>query len=403
MRSPYRAALLVLATTVLLVGIPGTAEAAELAASDFVIVRQGTSIEDDLYAAALIVRIEGRVDGDLTAVAAERVVINGVVTGSVTVFAPTVEVNGQVGGSLRATAGRVAISGQVSGDVVVSAATVELSPASSVSGEIVVWGNQMSALGTVGNGLFGTVRRLDLAGTFGNSVVVNVGRLRVVDSLTIHGGLAYRSERDAEGLELAEVSGNVTRRTPLPPNIRVRALAIFTRAMVAIFLTIAAVATIWNWPHQTAAAADRVRERPVRSWLAGLAVYATPLLLVGVMAAMLAIAPPVASLPLVAILVPVILAVVALLAAASIVSGVPVALRLGRAMFEGLGPQGATLAGALILGLVWMIPWVGWLVPAVALPLGLGAWLSTRSGPDPGVVEGQEAGEDETLAGADFD
>jgi hypothetical protein len=28
-----------------------------------------------------------------------------------------------------------------------------------------------------------------------------------------------------------------------------------------------------------------------------------------------------------------------------------------------------------VAGVVWLLPYVGWLVPLVVLPLGLGAWL----------------------------
>lgn len=396
MRSLSRAAFLALAAGALFLTAATPALAAELASSDFVIVREGITVNDDLYAAALTVRIDGQVDGDLIAVAAERVVINGTVTGSLTVFAPIVEVNGEVGGAVRATANRVSVNGRISGDLVVTAFLVELSTDSVVAGEMVVWGNRMSSLGTVEGGLFGTMRRLDLAGNFGNSVVVNVGRLAVVDSLIIDGGLAYRSDRDAEGLGMAEVTGTITRRTPLPPNIRVRALVIFARAMLALFLTIAAVATVWNWPDRTVAAADRVAARPFRSWLAGMGVYATPVVLVGVMIGMLALAPPVASLPLVAILLPIILAVMAILLVVSILAAVPAVLHLGRRMFGKVGAQGATLGGALVVALVWMIPWVGWLVPLVILPLGLGGWMATES-PQKGVVGSEPEAQDEVV------
>jgi cytoskeletal protein CcmA (bactofilin family) len=402
MRSLSRTAFLVLAVGALSLIVASPAMAAELASSDFVIVREGITVNDDLYAAALTVRVDGRIEGDLIAVAAERVVINGTVTGSVTVFAPIVEVNGEVGGAVRATANRVTVNGHIAGDLVVTAVVVELSPDSVVIGEMVMWGNRMSSLGTVEGGLFGTMRRLDLAGNFGNSVVVNVGRLTVVDSLTVDGGLAYRSDHDAEGLEMAEVTGTITRRTPLPPNIRVRALVIFARAMIALFLTIAAVATVWNWPDRTVAAADRVAARPFRSWLAGMGVYATPVALVGVMIGMLALAPPVASLPLVAILLPIILAVVAILLAVSILAGVPAVLHLGRRMFRKVGAQGATLGGALVVALIWMIPWVGWLVPLVVLPLGLGGWMATQS-PQPGVVATEPSVQDEVVEDSETD
>ncbi len=379
MRSPFKCLTLIALAGGLTVGVASPALAAGLASSDFVLIREGTTFDDDLYAAALTVRIEGRVNGDLIAVAAERVVISGTVTGSVTVFAPTVEVSGEVGGSVRAVANRVVITGTIGSDVVVSALRLDLTSSSEVSGEVVIWGNGTSSLGRIEEGLSGSLRLLDLAGDIGGSVVVSVGRLTIVDALTVGGGLAYRSSRDAGGLDMADVGGSITRRSPLPPNIRVRALVLFVKGMVALFLTVAAVATVWNWPERTGAAADRISDRPIRTWLSGAAVFATPAILLAATAGMLALAPPVASLPLLAVLVPLILTVSSVLLMVAIVAGIPSALVLGRRLFRKLGGQGAMLAGSVLLWVIWMLPWVGWLVPVIVLPMGLGGWMSTRN------------------------
>jgi uncharacterized membrane protein len=36
---------------------------------------------------------------------------------------------------------------------------------------------------------------------------------------------------------------------------------------------------------------------------------------------------------------------------------------------------GSILAGSALAALFWMVPLVGWLVPLVVLPTGLGAWM----------------------------
>jgi hypothetical protein len=36
---------------------------------------------------------------------------------------------------------------------------------------------------------------------------------------------------------------------------------------------------------------------------------------------------------------------------------------------------GAIALGSLMAGLLWMVPLVGWVVPLVILPWGLGAWI----------------------------
>lgn len=70
-----------------------------------------------------------------------------------------------------------------------------------------------------------------------------------------------------------------------------------------------------------------------------------------------------------------VLATVGLVLALSVVAGIPTVARLGGALFKNLDIYGAILVGALITGFVWILPVVGWLVPVVVLPIGLGGWM----------------------------
>jgi uncharacterized membrane protein len=59
----------------------------------------------------------------------------------------------------------------------------------------------------------------------------------------------------------------------------------------------------------------------------------------------------------------------------SLVAGVPAVLAAGRALPSDLGMFGAIVAGSILAGVVWLIPVVGWIVPLLVLPIGVGAWL----------------------------
>ncbi len=349
--------------------------AAETSNSEIVIIRESDVVDDDLYAGAITVRVIGVIDGDLIAFAAEQVVIDGRVTGSVMAISPRVIVTGTVEGSLRVVANDLVVSGSVGGDVVTAALDVRLEPDSIIDGEVLAWVNEMSALGRVEGGISGTQRRLDIAGEIGRSVDVSVSRLRVVAPLTVGGDLGYRSSRVADGLERATVSGTVVQRATLPPNLRVRALGVLARFLTVLFLTVAAVTTVWGWPARTARAADRVGVKPWRSWLAGASVFFSPLLVAVATGLVISRAPPSAGLPLLALVVPLFLALLGLLMVVSLAAGVPVAARLGKLVFKSLGIYGSTLAGSVLLGILWLLPWVGWLVPLIAMPLGLGSWI----------------------------
>lgn len=359
---------------------PAPAHAAEVISSDVVLIREGVVVEDDVLATGLSVRVVGEIRGDLVAFAAEEIIIEGRVTGSVTGAAASVIITGTVEGSVRVSSPRVTVAGSIGDDLVATALTTRLEPGSQVGGDVLVWGWRLDSLGLIGEDLVGTQRNTSLAGSVAGDVAISVSRLTISDHLLVGGNLVYRSVREATNLELAEVEGTITRRTPMAPNIRVRALVWFGRGMTVLFLTIAAVTLTWGWPDRTDAAIRRVGSGPLRSWLLGAAVFLSPVLLAAGAFGMLTLAPAAAGLPLVAVLLPLLLALVGVLLLVSIVAGAPVAAWFGAKLFKRLGRVGAVLVGSMILGVVWMIPLVGFVVPLLVLPLGLGSWLRSGSG-----------------------
>lgn len=374
-----RSRALLIVGTFMALAVPLPAQAAETSNSEFVIIPEGDVLEDDLYAGAIKVSVEGTIDGDLIAFAGEEVVINGAVTGSVLALAPTVTVNGTVGGSVRMSGATLIVDGEVKRDIVASAYSVDLGPDSLVGGEVIVWAVRVSALGTIENDLSAAQRSLELAGSIGGDVDVTVSRLEVTGPLQVAGDLGYRSSVEAEGLENAEVGGTVVRKDPLPPNIRVRALGLLGRFLVIIFLTVVALAVAWGWPERTERAIDTATGETFRSWGTGALILSSPLLIAALAGLVVAFAPASASFPLLAILVPMVIAAFGVAVALAVVAGVPAAGALGSALFSKLDLNGAVLAGSAIVGLVWLLPIIGWVVPVVTAPLGLGAWIRGRS------------------------
>ncbi|HEX6945772.1 MAG TPA: polymer-forming cytoskeletal protein [Acidimicrobiia bacterium] len=375
MRSPSRRALLSLAVAAIwTLALP--AIAAETSGVDVGLIPEGEVVDDDLYAAGVQVLVMGTVQGDLIAAAAERIVVEGEVMGSVTALAPEVVVRGRVGGAVRAAAGTLVVDGEVGGDVVTSSWTIRLTPRSHIGGEVLFWSRRLSAAGTIDETLRGSASRIELAGAIHENVNVSVGRLSITGQLTVDGDLSYRSDRDAD-LAGAVIGGTVVKRAELPPNIRVRAIAWISRLLAVIFVAIVAATVVWLWPTATSRAAQRVRSP--KAAVVGFLVALSPALLIGLGWLLLRFAPAEAGVPLLAVLVPMFLALVSLLAVTALAAVVPTAAAVGRAVFRKWGIHGATLGGALLLGLVWLLPWVGWVVPVVAIPLGLGAWLTDQA------------------------
>lgn len=294
---------------------------------------------------------------------------------------PRVTVEGVVEGSLRAVAPDVTVTGRLGGDAAVAAVDMDLHEDSSVGGEVLAWVWTMRSLGSVG-ALNGTMRTLDLGGSSAGDVDVSVGRMRVVEPLEVGGDLGYRSDDEAEGLDLVEVGGVIVDKTPLPANIRIRALFLFLRFLLILFLTMTALSVSWGWQEATLAAIAGVGSAPLRAWGRGAVVIFFPIVVLALAALILALAPPAASFPLLAVLIPLFMAAVGAVGAVGLVAGIPAVGWVGSRMFPRLSTHGAVLAGSAVAGIVWLIPVVGWLVPLLGLPLGLGAWFRSWGAPN---------------------
>lgn len=378
MRSLSRGAPL-LAFAFLLVVVPVLpAAAAQIDGADVIVITEDRVFPEDLYAAANRILVRGTIDGDLIAVAAQDVRIEGVVTGSVTVLAPEVVVTGEVGGSLRATGGTVTVTGEVGGDLVMAASRLELADTGRVAGDVVSWSWTGAVAGAVGRDLGGTIRNLTLGGDIGRDVSVTVGGLTVTPGLTVAGDLTYRSNSVATGIEDADVGGVVVHQTPVPPNIRIRALFIAVKVVLAIMLSAMALLVASSWPERTERALDGVKKRPLRSVLFGLGVVLSPLLVVAIAFGLFAVAPPEASLPLIAVLIPVLFATLGIVMVLGLVAGVPAAAAVGSLIRRKATLAGAVAVGSAVIAVLWLIPVVGWIFGLAAMVLGMGGWITGR-------------------------
>jgi len=372
MRSRSRPALGSGLVAIFILGSAGPALAAETASSEIVIITEDDTVAEDLYATGVRIIVEGTI---------EEVVISGEVTGSVLAIAPSVTIDGDIGESLRVSTGSLSLSGSVGVDLVGAAFDVDLDSGSEIGRDALVWAVEMTAGGSIGARLQGTQRTLELAGDVGGDVDVSAGRLVISGPLEVAGDLGYRSPSEAVGLDEADVGGVVARKLPVPPNIRVRALGLLARVLVVLGLTSAALLVGWGWPQRTRLAGERARAQTLRAFGYGAVVVLSPLLLAGLAAVVAGLAPAAASLPLLAIFGPLVVATAGIVLVLSLVAGVPAVLAAGRALPRNLGLFGAILAGSTLVGVVWLIPIVGWIVPLLVLPIGLGAWLlSFRQG-----------------------
>lgn len=350
---------------------PSSAHAAELRSGDTVTIAPGQVVNDDLYIAGGTVQIDGRVNGDVV-VAGGTVAINGEVSGNVIAVGGTIAIAGPVGGSVRAAGGSMTVNGPVADDVLFGGGQLTLGTGARIGRDLWLGSGLASVPAPVGRNLVASAGELTIGGPVGGDVRAEVATLRLTSGAHIAGNLWYASEREAEIAPGATVRGRVERQVRAP------------RA---------------ESPH-----AEQVVGRLV-GWLSALVgVFALGLLLVFVFplfsrrASDIVVGSPWVSLGLgIVLLVSVPLAALVLFVAGLVVGGwwlgllalalygsalacgyVLVGLAVGRWVLARVGRSGMHLVWALLLGLLVLLllgelPYIGWVITALALLFGLGA------------------------------
>ena len=324
-------------------------------------------IEEDLFAGAARVVIDGTIKGDLT-VATRSLVINGVVEGDVNGVAWSVDIAGEVGGSVRAVAWEMDVSGSVGDDVLTLARSLEVD--GTVGRDMLVAALSARNSGQVGGEIRGElVWSLYLDGSVAEDVDVGVHRLTITDTATVGSAVNWRQGLIGQNIRgwttRTEISssadlGLVSEVRPIATDITVRALRLLFQLLRFVGLLFTGMLLLYAFPRLTKRAVDRAWSRPTASFLVGLGVF----VLVPILAVLT--------------LFTIVMAPVALLALGLWLFGlfagaIPAVTALGRRV-TGKGLLGSFIVAAVVWRILRVIPLVGFFIYLLAVIWGMGAW-----------------------------
>ncbi|HSJ28969.1 MAG TPA: hypothetical protein VLB67_12215 [Acidimicrobiia bacterium] len=380
MSSRRRAVCLLVIAGALTVTFPIPA-VAQRVQSSVVLVRADDVIAEDLYAAGNTIVVSGLIEGDLVAVAFDAIRIDGTVRGDVVAVANRVEITGTVEGSVRAAGREVIVDGEVGDDLFVGALTLRTGSTSAVSRDVLVWARTVELLGEVGRNVEGTQRRTSIGGRVERTVDVTTGVLTLLPGLRVGGDVRYTADRDATVAATATVEGTFVRAEALPPNLRVRGIALLARVMTVLGGLALGLGILWAVPARSLAASRALSRRPLLALSWGVGVASVPLALVIVTVGIVSLTSLSSSGPLVLVLVPLALGLAAMVGLALLTAPVPVALAVGGRLGAEWTSYARFVAGFAVLVLLWLVPWVGTIVIAVAALAGLGSWLVVEDEP----------------------
>jgi len=351
------------------------------------------SIGNDTYAAGEQVTISENVNGNIN-VAAGKVSITSTVAGDLQVAGGEVSVSGSIRDNMRVLSGNVSISGRVSGTVTVAAGELHVEKTAVIGGGLLVTGGTVVIDGTI-NGMLkaygsditvnGTVNGIteirgdDVAvnGLIASNATVTGTSFAVGETARFNGNLDYWSVQGKRDLS-ASVKGTATFREDLKYEQHdgvkegaagllagITLFSVFSAAFVIGLLLFFSREFFKN-------AAKTLDKQPWMSLLIGfLYVVLTPILFLVLLLTFIGIPMAVAVLAMYLIS----------LYFSTIFSSMVFARWIemkNKKKWNAVTIFFLSLGVFLVLKLLWVIPFLGWLVRCVLIMMGLGSLLSMK-------------------------
>lgn len=153
--------------------------------------------DDDLYVYANKLTLQGEVSGDLTAFC-YRVDLMGGVGQSANLFCQSLYVKGKVSGSLRTLSQNVSIDGYISRSMIGIGENISLNPGSVVEKDVTLYCATADLAGTVRGNAGISCNRVVISGVVTGDVKIEAREIEIVAPAVITGNLTYISDQEAK-------------------------------------------------------------------------------------------------------------------------------------------------------------------------------------------------------------
>jgi len=192
--------------------LPLQVAAADLRQGSDVTVGPGETINDNIYAGAGTISINGTVNGTVFA-GGGTITVSGNIARDLIIGGGTINVTGHVGGSIIAAGGNLTLNGPVAQDIVVTGGTIDVGAGATIGRDLVVAGGMATVSAPVGRRVQVAAGSLTLRGHVAGDVRGSVDHLKL-DGAQIGGNLDYTSNNAVQLVNGASVAGTTTRHIP---------------------------------------------------------------------------------------------------------------------------------------------------------------------------------------------
>lgn len=354
--------------TLLIVGVLGIgAVVAGVAHGAPAVSSNSATINSSVYRAGRNVNVTGVINGDVFC-AGQTVTVDAQVNGDVLCAGQTVNVSGKVNGNVRVAGQTVTLGADVTRSASVVGQDVTIESGAKVGRDLSLATQTTTINGHVNRDLSAATNDLVLNSTVGRNVDATVAKLELQNSADIKGKLNYssQSQSDLHRSSGAKVGGAVSYHHINKNNNRGgmwHRTMWAGRAYMEISLIIFALVLAALFPQLFDGWNQVARRRFWLSLLVGfLAMFIVPAVIIALFVSVIGV-------PLALLLILVWLTIIALSAPVA-------AYYIGSLiMHGGTSIPLVMLLGAVILAILCLIPWLGWLVTIVAYWFGTGALL----------------------------
>ncbi|MCG8413752.1 MAG: polymer-forming cytoskeletal protein [Pseudomonadales bacterium] len=362
---------------------PKQAQAAELLGGVQVLIGPEEVIDEDVYAFAGRVLVEGTINGDLVA-AGENIEITGSVNGDLIVAGRAISISGTVEDDIRAAGAELQFSSGIGGDLITAGNEIIIETEVVVGEDVVAGGNSVVSRGIVEGDMELNAVEANIIGTVQGNVQATVEEdLILGPEASIGGALTYTSPNEVMMNPGSTVLGEITLQ---PPEIEIFGNAYPISTFIEIVRTfidqskwflstlLAGFLLLALFPATSHNVVATLRQSPWRSLGMGVLVLAlVPLVLLLSMIAILSILGS-SAFPIIAV--PGIVYAGLLLLAKPLVAvavgGYVAEFSRGN---EQSSPRTGLVIGAALLAVLGCFPYVDSIVGWLTLLFGFGMWL----------------------------
>lgn len=340
--------------------------------SDSIFVASDETISGNLMAAAESIIIDGSISGDLMAIGSS-ITVNGRVEGDIIALAQNIIINGEVGGNVRVIGSYININGLIARNLNAFGSEVLIGENTKIGWDVLLGAISARVNGDISGSIDSYVQKIFINGRVGKNVSIRIYKNKDADSLVIdksaviNGDLSYSANKKLIVPE-NNIAGQINFNQTETKESGALTLWAWSRVFSILSIILIGLIIIFALPKQTYNLIELTKKKYLKSLLVG--------------AIVLLIVPVLSIIMLFTIIgIPLSLVLICLWLAGIFIAKTLAALILGELIIKGALKNKkahlfwSLLLGAVLISLLFSLPWFGWFLRIIIICLTLGSIL----------------------------